>query len=125
MSITRLVWYIFLFVLQDGEDDVRQLTRYSHYRLLWFHPLFVLEILCSKSRIPADGNPCSLDDHGAKLLVSPKGLLAMHGLLTTAVARWNQAEIGSKLILVVETFHVTDLCQDAHRDNDADSGDCP
>ena len=125
MSITRLVWYIFLFILQDGEDDVRQLARYPYYRLLWLHPLFVLEILCSKSRIPADGNPCSLDNHRAELLVASESLLAMHGLLTAAVARWYQTKIGGKLVLVAETFHITDLCQDAHRDNDADSGDCP
>ena len=125
MSITRLVWYIFLFVLQDGEDDVRELACYSHYRLLWFHPLFVLEILSTKARIPADGNPCSLDDHGTELFVPPKGLLAVHGLLTTAVACRNQAEIGSELVLVVKTFHVTDLRQYAHGDYDADSWDCP
>jgi len=125
MSITRLVWYIFLFVLQDGEDDVRQLTCYPHNRLLWFHSLFVLEILCTKSRIPADGNPRSLDDHGTELLVPPKGLLAMHGLLTAAVAGGYQAEIGGKLVLVVKAFYVTDLSQDAHRNNDADSWDCP
>ena len=125
MSITRLVWYIFLFVFQDGKDDVRQLACYSNDRLLWFHPLLILEVLCSKACIPANGNPCSLDDHRTELLVASEGLLAMHNLITTAVARWNQAEIGSKLILVVETFHVTDLCQDAHRDNDANSGDCP
>ena len=96
-----------------------------HYRLLWFHPLFVLEILCSKSRIPADGNPSCLDNHGPELLVSSESLFTVHDFLTTVMTCGYQTEIGSKLILVVETFHVTDLCQDAHRDNDADSWDCP
>ena len=125
MSITRLVWYIFLFVFEDGEDDIRQLTCYPPYRLLRFHPLFVLEILRSKSRIPTDGNPRGFDDHGTELLIPPKGLLTMNGLLTTAMARWYQAKIGGKLVLVVETFHVTDLRQDADGDDKADSWDCP
>ena len=123
MSITRLVWYIFLFVFQDGEDDVRQLACYPYYRLLRFHPLFVLEVLRSKARIPADGNPCSLDDQRSKLLVPPEGLLAMHDFLTTAVARWYQAEIGGKLVLVAEPFHVTDLRQDAHGSDETYSWD--
>ena len=125
MSITRLVWYIFFVVLQDGEDDIGEFTRYPHYRLLWFHPLFVLEILSTKSRIPADGNPCSLNDHRTKLLVPPKGLLPVYGFLTTAVVCWDQTEIGGKLVLVVKAFYVTNLSQDAHGDDEADSWDCP
>ena len=105
MSITRLVWYIFLFILQYGEDDVRELSRNPHNRLLWFHPLFVLEVLYPKASIPDDGYPCSLDDHRPELHVPPEGFLAMYGLLAAAVARWYQAEVGCKLVLVVESFY--------------------
>ena len=49
----------------------------------------------------------------------------MNGLLTAAVACGYQSEVGGKLLLVVEPFHVTDLSQDTHGGNESDSGDCP
>ena len=125
MSITRLVWYIFFFIFQHREDDVRQLAGYPDYRLLWLHPFPVLDVLCAKTRIPSDGNPCSLYNHRAKQPVAPEGLLAMYGLLSAAVARWYQSEVGGKLLLVVKPFHVTDLSKDRHGNDGADAGDCP
>lgn len=40
-------------------------------------------------------------------------------------ARWYQAEICGKLVLVTEPLHVTDLCQDAHGSDDSYSRNSP
>lgn len=111
MSFTRLViWYIFLFVLQDGIDDIGEFPCNPHYRLLRFHSFLVAQIERAEACILADCNPRCLDDHRAKLLVASECHLSMGDLVTTAVAGRYQAEIGSKLILIMESLHIVHFC---------------
>ena len=109
-----VVWYIFLFVLQDGEDDIGEFSGNPHYRLLWFHSFLVAQVERAEACILADGNPRCLDDHWSELFVAPESHLSMSNLVTTAVTGGYQAKIGSKLILFVESLHIIHLCQDAH-----------
>ena len=110
MSFTWMVWYIFLFVLQDGKDDVGEFSGNPHYRLLWFHSFLVAQVERAETSILADCNPRSLDDHRAKLLVASESHLSMSDLVTTTVAGGNQPKIGSKLILILESLHVIHFC---------------
>ena len=111
MSFIRMaVWYIFFFVLQNGKDDVGEFPRNPHYRLLWFHSFLVAQVERAEACIFAYSNPCSLNDHRTKLLVASECHLSMGDLVTTAVAGRYQAEIGSKLILIMESLHIVHFC---------------